>query len=223
MTDRPAITAPPFLDGYLLSAPAESWKVRPLEARALTRTQGLGLVETTVAPVGRRPERTMVHTFALRYANAGKSLPRIRELLATTGAHRLILWRTHRLAWRGDGSSDLVELPRGWRLAQHAALETAAPPSGANTTLALRIGYDGTPLDVQTVDQATWDAGPPPAGVAHILHGGNTFRLPSVPSVDDVVYGAVVPEYRVVEASRDDEVELTQPVGEPLELVLEEM
>lgn len=143
----------------------------------------------------------------------------IEEQLAGPGPHDLVSWKTVHLQYIGNGTRKEFELPR------YVATHFYTPPSVLPSTRfdpAIRVEGAAT-LTVTTVDEATFEAGYPGAGVAWLLDEGLLFRLTAAPAANVIVHVRYCPVFSCFAADQTaKQYQGATPMREPRDIELRE-
>lgn len=214
---------PPTFDGYALSGVhAESWEISAVQIKGNVTMADGGVREQLLAPLPGYPLIAWKHTFSLQWAHVGKLQRALEARLAFPGVHRLCVWKHVTLGYLGDGQTDELYLPKGWRLAGHVL----TPPDGispAKFEPEVTLGLDElTPLPLQHVPTATYEGSSTPAGEVWFETGSHRFRFGTAPALDQQVLVAVVPEFECLTAGEPEARRYSDPHREPRRLVLVE-
>ena len=216
-----AVPAYAVLDGIVLER-VETWRVSRRRISTV-REAKRGRVEQVPLPEPGYPEVRHATDFEIAWTAipAGEMRDRVRMLLATSGLHRLTLWRSEHRAWLGDGGRRTFFLPTLWRL----AIDGQVPSHGqvADFEPQFRIGIEGATMPFALQDASTFDAGDPPPGEVWARAGDNIIKLGTAPPAGERLYGAIAPAYPVIVAPARDDKTLTEVTREPMVIRLLEV
>lgn len=217
-----AVNAPALFDGITLP-PAESWSIKERRMTSVREAKRGRRVEQIPLPPPGLPEVTFRNDFRLSWSKLpqGAARDQLRLLLATSGIHRLILWRWESRAWLGDGVRAVFELPRPWKL----AIDGQAPQgrSASSFEPVFRFGLLGSPLTFSLQSPAIFDGGNPATGEVWVRQGGGTIKLGSPPPAGTRLYGSIVPAFPVLIAPDGQETTIQRVTREPKSILFLEV
>jgi len=168
------------------------------------------------------------HSLLIRFSNLGTQRDKVERIMSVPGPHDVLAWQPVFPTYAGDGDRTTFFLP--WRVRDHflGTYPAPEPPLQAAETagqlaVEVRIGINGTPLDVLVKNEGDYAAGTPAADEAWFLEGGLEFKLGVVVLSGERVFVRYVPILSMIEeGSTPSRKYGAGQVREPLDLALVE-